>query len=581
MSGGLRYLLLVAALACSAHSSAETNHNSCVPAVASDQRSSAQFSILNSQFIKRTDPWLTSENAAGLTRYAHANMAEAELSLTKAKGGFTNFDGSPDVWQADAHIESFFRLSSRAVCFGSMSYQSFDGTDMAGSAFIPAWNSQLSARPNGTLSSERIFNSQLSRRPFDLVEDSLMNTGDKHLDVYHLTGGIGFSLGSATAATSPSLGLRFDYTAANYAKYKDLRHQNKLMDLQLTAGLYWPFASWGALGADYRYHRNTESITFGTYGKNEKVYQTLISYAAFTGHLEQFGSTGYTDKSREMPLVTDENGLGLQFSIFNSQFSIFSAFSYAHANGYYGRKSPYTITYTGHESDIYHFNSQLTAMVSHDSRLSLDFSLDIENLQNEANTYRELQNESGATYYNYYTPVKTANKLWTDWSLSATADLGIRDSMPTWTLQAGFIHGNRRQTAYLYPYYRHQELSRYTLFASVERNLVTRQGVWSFSANASFAKGEGDPYDDRTFQAPSDKQSAPPSMDAYLYREYDYLTAPQYGLGGAVKYTFLFPGTQLQTHARLSLQHQKANNVSEYSAGCDRTTATIAIGCTF
>ena len=537
--------------------------------------------------MKRCDPWLTSENAAGLTRYAHANMAEAELSLTKAKGGFTNFDGSPDVWQADARIESFFRLSSRAVCFGSMSYQSFDGTDMAGSAFIPAWNSQLSIL-NSQLS---ILNSQFSRRPFDLVEDSLMNTGDKHLDVYHLTGGIGFSLGSATAATSPSLGLRFDYTAANYAKYKDLRHQNKLMDLQLTAGLYWPFASWGALGADYRYHRNTESITFGTYGKNEKVYQTLISYAAFTGHLEQFGSTGYTDKSREMPLVTDENGLGLQFSIFNSplgrrtlarqEFSIFSAFSYAHANGYYGRKSPYTITYTGHESDIYHFNSQLTAMVSHDSRLSLDFSLDIENLQNEANTYRELQNESGATYYNYYTPVKTANKLWTDWSLSATADLGIRDSMPTWTLQAGFIHGNRRQTAYLYPYYRHQELSRYTLFASVERNLATRQGVWSFSANASFAKGEGDPYDDRTFQAPSDKQSAPPSMDAYLYREYDYLTAPQYGLGGAVKYTFLFPGTQLQTHARLSLQHQKANNVSEYSAGCDRTTATIAIGCTF
>lgn len=109
-----------------------------------------------------------------------------------------------------------------------------------------------------------------------------------------------------------SLGARVDYTAANYAKYKDLRHKNKLMDLSATAGLTVPVASWLTVGADYRYHRSNESVTFGVYGKNDKVYKSLISYAAFMGRVEQFGNSGYTDKSREMPLFDEGHGAGVQ-----------------------------------------------------------------------------------------------------------------------------------------------------------------------------------------------------------------------------------------------------------------------------
>jgi len=506
------------------------------------------------RFVKRSDPWLAGRNAAALTRFAHANLAEAEFSLTKAKGGFTDFDGSPDVWQMDARVESFFRLSPKTVCFGAMSYSSFDGKDMAGSAFT-------------------LFP---IHRPFDLVEDSLMNTGDKHQDTYRLSGGVG-----SMVCKGLSIGARFDYTAANYAKYKDLRHQNKLMDLRLTAGVYVPFAPWGALGANYLYHRNTESIDFGTYGKSEKVYQTLVSYAAFMGHVEQFGTSGYTDKSREMPLVTDQNGFGLQLSLQPvGCLSLYQSFDYAHAHGYYGRQSPFTITYTGHRSDAYDYAARLTHAQG-ESSFSLDFALSVENLENEANTYRELQNESGATYYNYYTPVKTANKLWVDALLTATADLGIKDSLPTWTIQAGYGRYERRQTAYAYPYYRRQELQRHEFFASVARHFVTRRGVWSIAARAAFAKGKGDPCEDYAYEAPSDKQAPPSSMEAYLYREYLYLTAAQYSIGATVGYSFLFPGTKLQTHARLGLQHRKANETNPYAVGCDRTTVQVAFGCTF
>ena len=89
------------------------------------------------------------------------------------------------------------------------------------------------------------------RMPFNLVEDSLTNPGKKHRDTYHLVGALGVDIHQGM-----SVGARLDYTSANYAKYKDLRHQNKLMDLQLTLGGHVPLTDWLSMGADYTYHRN-------------------------------------------------------------------------------------------------------------------------------------------------------------------------------------------------------------------------------------------------------------------------------------------------------------------------------------
>ena len=543
------------------------------------------------------DPWLFCHNAAGLTRFSFRNIGVAEVSLTKGKGGFTNYYDSPDALSVDASVESFFRLSPRAVVYGSMSYTNFSGHDMAGSAFIQSLISNLKTKTSNQV-----------HLPFDIVEDSLTNTGTKHQDTYRLCGGLGIDIHKGF-----SLGARLDYTAANYAKYKDLRHKNKLMDLDLTAGFYLPVALTGkttlSLGANYLYHRTTESLQFSTYGKNDKVYNSLISYANFTGHIEQFGGTGYTDKSREMPLVSDYNGIGAQangqWSMVNGQWSMvnfFNSFTYAHRRGYYGRKSPYTITYTGHESDIYHYDASLSAIISRGSRFSLDLSLTAENLRNDAANYRELQNEQGATYYEYYTPVKSANKLWTDGTVALTADLGHSaqrfsvGSIPLWTLRAGLNWHHREQTAYLYPHYRRQDISNHEPFVYLCRNIIATSKhkkktdtekptgahpFWSLALHFSYLKGSGEPYEDLTYQQPSDKQEQPPSMDTYLWREYQWLTSSQYNIGGSVAYSFVMPGTRLRTFVRLSISHRKANETNEYTLGRDHTTASLSLGCQF
>lgn len=539
---------------------------SAAPAPASD----ALFQDYH--FIKQQDAWLMNANAAALTRFQHNNIAIAELSSTRQEGELTNFDGSPCVWQSQAGIESFFRLNPRIVLFGSMRYLSFDGKDMGGSAFLPQelWQSS-SVFPSSIPYHLASITPSGSHRPFDIVEDST-NQGEKHADVYRLSGGIGWQFYHNLAA-----GLRLDYTAANYAKYKDLRHKNKLMDLQLTAGIYVPIVSWLSAGAHYQYHRNVESISFATYGKSDKVYHSLIDYGNFFGLFEQYGSVGYTDKNREMPLFEEGHGGGLQLELQPlNDWTLFASMQLHQADGYYGRKSPFTITLAQHQRNCLETNARIK-LTRRSSQHYIDFAYSKEHLENEANTYLDQKNETGATYYEYYDPVETGKKEWQKYHLAYTAHLGITGQLPKWTVTAAFQWEQRQQTAYLYPFYRQQKLTCYGWGTALARHLSIGKGICTLSAEASFRKGT-DNQADGSFIPNSQQMQQPSTLSD---RESSYYTAHQFLLGSAIQYAFMLPGTAVKAHIRLSASYQKAEQTTIYNNGCNRKEAVAAIGCTF
>ena len=519
----------------------------------------AQDSLLlrDYRYVQQSSPWFTQRNAAALALYNSRNIAEADLSLSHASGSLTGFSGSPSLTTLQVAIESFYRISPRAVVFGSIGYNNLSGDDMTGSVFLQ------------------------DRLPFDIVEDSLTNKGHKHCDSYHLTGGFSYSLSPALA-----LGLKADYTAANYAKYKDLRHKNKLMNLDVTVGLMSTLnchLSTINLGLDYTYHRRTESLEFATYGKNDKVYKSLIDYGAMMGIIEQFGNEGYTDKTNEMPLFEDGHSGGLQVSFSRGAFTIFNALTFSHHTGYYGRKSQYTITYTDHDRDIFTEHLRLAYNMMQ-AKTYLDLRYQSEKLQNRNNTYRGLVNENGATHYEYYDAVESGDKGWRNLDIDYTMHLGVRHELPTWTITAGYHWQQRDITAYLYPYYRQQQLRTNEWTASIVRNVILRKGVWNISLHGGYQKGTGDVYRDGTFVTPSDKQPQPATMSAFLYQDYQYLTAPQYHVGAQLKYTFLFPGTRLCTHVRAAFDYRHATINDETPSGLhnpSRTTFLIAAGHTF
>ena len=515
--------------------------------------------LRNYHTVKTADAWLTTPNAAALTRFSASNIAEANLSLSYGKGEFVDFYDSPKVLQAGAAVESVFRLSRRTVVYGAISYDNWTGRDMTGSAFMH-------------------LTSPSSRYPFDIVEDSLTNAGRKHRDTYQLAGAVGVDLWRGYA-----LGARLDYTAANYAKYKDLRHKNKFMDLSACVSAYAPVLPWLSLGANYTYHRQTESIDFGTYGKSEKVYKSLIDYGAFMGRVEQFGNEGFTDKSREMPLFEDSHGGGFQFSLHPmEQLTALASFAFANGNGYYGRRSPYTITYTQHRRE-----QRTTALslayvpLSRASRFTLDVSYSNERLANRAETFREQTNETSATYYEYYDPVEMGDKQWDDVSTTATALLGLQGETPTWLLTAAYHWTKRQQAAYLFPFYRLQKLSAGQVDIEAQYSLIRTSGIWSFALTGGFRQGSGEPWQDGTFQTPGYRQASPATMEAFLMREYRYLTAPQYHVGGGIQYAFIFPGTPLKTHVRGDIGYRKANETNAYCQGDSRIQLSLTAGCTF
>ena len=519
----------------------------------------AQDSLLlcDYSYIQQSSPWLTQRNVAALTLCSNKDIAEAELSLSHGSGKLTGINGSPSLTNLQASIESYYRINPRTVVFGAISYDNQSGSEMTGSVFMQ------------------------DRLPFDIVEDSLTNAGRKHCDTYHLTGGCGYDVYNGF-----SIGLKADYTAANYAKYKDLRHKNKLMDLKFTVGLFAPFniqSSKFNVGADYTYLRRTESVKFDTYGKNEKVFKSLIDYGGMMGIVEQYGNDGYTDKTNEMPLFEDGHSIGLQFSIQHAPFSIFNALTYSHSTGYYGRKSPYTITYTNHDRDILAEHVRLSYANS-SLRAFVDIRYQSEKLQNRMNTYRGLTNTNGATHYEYYDAAETSDKSWRNLDIDYTMNLGIHHELPIWTVTAGYHWQQRDLSAYLYPYYRQQQLRTHELTATVTRNILLSKGIWAVTVNGGYQKGSGDPYKDGTFVTPGSQQYQPATMEALLWHDYQYLTAPQYNIGLQMKYTFIFPGTTLRTHIRAAIDYRRASITDETPSGLHnphRTLITIAAGHTF
>lgn len=526
-------------------------------------------------YIKQSTPWLTQPNAAALALFPYENISHAELSAGYSEGRLTPSDGAPRQTVMNGSVESFFRMSSRAVVYGLLDYGNRSGRGMTGSVFLPS-----------TL-----------LRPFDIVEDSLTNAGSKHSDTYRLAGAFSYRLTDALA-----VGARADYTSANYAKYKDLRHSNKFMNLEVTAGILSPLLSWLTVGADYTYRRQTESITFDTFGKNDKVYKSLIDYGASMGIVEQFGNGGYTDKTNEMPFFEDGHGGSLQVawrpSASESALSLFHSISFSRSTGYYGRRSPYSITFTNHDRDVTELRTSITftpaasaqssSAQSASARCAARFVLDVaytaERLHNRANTFRGLTNANGATHYEYYDDTETGSKSRRTLSADCSAHLGIRHELPTWTVTAGYRWQRLSTLAYLYPFFRRQLLTVNCLSAGVTRNVVLRNSVLSLTANGSWQNGYGSACDDGTLVAPDAAQPAPASMDVFLWRDYEYMTAGRYSVELQAEYSFIVPGSRMKAHVRTAVAHKKAsvadNSPSDLNSH-DRTAVSIAAGLTF
>lgn len=505
------------------------------------------------QYITNSQNWLNSRNAAGLYALPAPHISYAEVSFEKENGKFVNYYQSDDQYSLGLNAESYLHLNPKVVLYGNIEYLNFQGKNMSGSAFLDPY-----------------------QQPFDIVEYSDEHAGTKDLEKYVLEGAVGVQLSDRW-----KLGGRFDYMAANYSKRKDLRHKNLVMNLQAGIGGIYRINRSLEIGANYTYRRNTEGLTFGSYGNVDRQYWSLINFGAFMGYKELFSDAGYTEDNANIPMIDQSHGVSIQVVADGSdRLQWFNEFSYASRSGYYGTDADEKIQYTTHDATSIDYSGRLSLKESrHLHTLSLQAGQ--EELDNYENINQRITStETGNSYYKRIGKTKTLHRKRNRIQAGYRKDIDIKGHYPLWTVEAQGEYRNQQLTSSLPPYYRKQTINSYRLTASALRNILKdEKSMYTFHLATHYGFGNGTPKDDGIYSTSQTDIKEPAKQDDYLWLEYEYLTASRAGIQLGAKYSRQLSASLIY-YIALDGTFTQAFNI-QHVKGSNRMGASLRVGCNF
>lgn len=428
-----------------------------------------------------------------------SGMECGRISYLQAEG---NYGGGKLVnyYQSDSRLgglvstESYWRLNPRLVLGGAMAYGTEKGRHMSGSAFL---------HPEET--------------PFDIVEMDDSGAGTKRHEWYMLRGETGYLL-----TPRLSWGAQLEYRTENYAKFKDLRHQNSLMNLHLSTGFSYEIFSGWQVGLSYGYLRNVETVGFGIYGTTDRQYTSLISFGGFYGRSEVFGESGYT--SNATPLFTQTHEIAFQGQFRQKGLHWFQEVSVRKSSGRFGSGSSTSVTYSTHAGSEVSYRSKL---IWQRSRLFqvMELGITLKSLENRENSYRESTDELGVSKIIYYgsNEVMSRDQLraWLAYRLLS----GEKECRSDWSAGIRLDYRSRSMTTSQYPFFRKQNLHVAGLWLQGDRNWYKGRQVWTAAAGLGLQGGWGRMKEDGQYTSVSDDQQQPAERADLLVAEYDYQTA--------------------------------------------------------
>jgi hypothetical protein len=498
--------------------------------------------------IRQSEAWLTSENASGLQYLPMNTISSAEVFMDKKNGPFINYFQSDNSIEWGGGTESYRRLNRNVVFYGSMVYRSYTGQNMGGSVFIdPYYNA------------------------FDIVEGIAGSEGEKNLEKYELTGAVGIKLTPRWA-----LGAKIDYTAADYAKHKDLRHENMFLNINASAGFSFRFNSRFEAGLNYFYRRSVEGLLFSVYGTTDKQYNSLISFGSFYGRTERFGESGYTNSNTNKPTFNEFNGVSFQADWkLSDNWRFFNELSCKSREGYYGNRSSSTPVYTRHNAE----NRAYSGVFSFKNIHFIHLDVENESLENYENIFVKETQPGGKTDILYYGSNKVINRDLLHAQLEYSFLGDVKNFHPEWTLKAGIDFHERSQTTSLYPDYRKQIIRILNFRIYAEKEIIRRKNAFGLSADLQYGSGSGKAKEDGLYATPSESRKEPQSSDYYLYREYEYLTAPKIAFNPEFTCSRLFDKLNIRGYISVNYNHTRAIDVS--LLGNHFQSFSLKAGCLF
>lgn len=511
--------------------------------------STFNWSVLSDAYLDKN--WLNSQNPAGLGAHRQGVKSEVVLFGQGRYGGFKNYSSSENETSFGAQASSLARLSRRVVVEGKVGYRNLSAKEVAGSYFIDP-----------------------SQTPFDLVEYTDANAGDKNLEELCLRGALGVDIVRWFA-----LGASFDYNAASYAKRKDLRHINSLMDMSVVLGGVFHIGESVDLGVNYQYRRRNETLLLSTYGTQDKTFVSLLNYGGFMGKQEVFGEVGYTKENETKPLFDEYHGATMQAVWRVGGVEWFNEAGFRTRAGYYGDPSYSTVVYADHSGKELFYNAGIT--FTHNSNAhTFGLGLERRHVENRENIYVFRNEESGRDYIDYLGEREVGERTNLSAALSYICRLGIEDGLPRWVLSADASLENRSLKASNYPDYRRQDITWWRTGVAGTRNFLSGKNCYTLSLSASYGGGSGSPCNDGRYGTATEGEALTRTRNDLLMQEWEFLTSSRMGAGVDMGYSRAMWKNQVRGNVTLSYSLQKAFGI-EHLSGDMHHTVVLKVGCHF
>lgn len=455
----------------------------------------AQSKALYMERTVVTNFGLSSMNPSMLQTLQDSMLLDVKAYYYYSKGDFKNYFSPDSYYKTGIQTESYNRLDSKTVVYGFASYNYSKGKNFSGTTFLDPY-----------------------RVPFNFTPKTEDTKGDKRIEQYQLVGGI-----SHCFATKWILGGKVDYKTINFAKLRDMRNVNDILDLTLNLGLAYQFSSKNIVGISYKYNRYIENMMIKKYGKTEKDYYALVNRGAFMGLFHLYGEKGILGGIKK-PWVDLTHTLGLQYKgLFSRRSDFYLELNYAKGKGHFGNKSDESVVYMKHDKKSYSFRTQLN--IKGQSKLHI-ISLDgkMNEISNYEQLYREVVASGGNSITQYYGENKISNRKHNVINASYNYLWGDTYQRAPWQIIASYTFNSIKRNTNYYPYYRKQNINWHTFDLGISRSIRCKKNDYLIKYSTGFVSGSGGEPKDGMFV--NTGSSVPPDyLNHQLHKEKEYLTA--------------------------------------------------------
>lgn len=476
--------------------------------------------------VLRANFWQDGSNPVGIRQdMSEKSASYAELYGDITSGGFRQTHEAALPWSVGAEARSTMHLDKFSMQ-GSFSFEQTQGNDMCGSMFVnPGYY------------------------PVDALE---FTPGKKIRQSYAFDGSI-----SVDVAEQWRLGAGIDFLSSNYAKRKDLRHSNYLLDFSFTPGIVWHSERW-SVGLDAIIRKTADTPTAKQIGTKD-TYDAFLDKGLYYGKLENWEGSGlHLSEAGVSGLPVKEifAGAGLQLQ----HGSTFIDFTYLRGQGTIGEKQYIWYRFPSHVFSFSFGERWKGGDYTHSLRFKADWRL----LKNNEYVIEKITEGGVST-----TITHGSNQILSRNEDSFRVEYELASERHELVISGG-ADERLSVASQMYPYVTEQDLVQWTAAAGYTHHF----GRVDISAGIRYRGGKLQ-EDDRLVSEESGVVTKPSRLEDYYKAEVEYDTAHRIEAVASVTYN-MWKGLYLKA----VIDEVHAFRI-EVLPGADRLSASLRIGYKF